>query len=254
MDISMVSREVNNVGSPLINAVGNPLKGADIQFTLVDAKGKPIDAYDVFTRERIAGTVRVKTNDIGEFSVYLWPTTRGDKPVYYQVHVNYIGFIDFISGLSEGNIPVDFAALRSFGRETKPLEAALIQNTLDNMLEMLGIASHKMPAGVNGVVAYQIVMLDSLGSVTTADPYNPLHAGKVIGIALSTGNFGDTITVARQGSISNNTWSLIPGETYFLGTGGTLAIEEPNSGFIQSLGIAETPITLYIQLGTVTIL
>lgn len=250
----MVSREVNNIGSPLINAIGNPLKSVDIVFTLVDSKGKPIDAYDAFTRERVAGVVRVRTNDLGEFTVKLWPTTRGDKPIYYQVHVQFIGYIDFIAGLPEGNLPIDFAAFRNFGKEAKPLEATLLQNSLDNMMELLGIASHRMPIGVGGVLAYQVVALDGIGSVIAADPSNLAHANKVIGIALSTGVTGETVIVARQGSINCNAWILAPGTPYFLGAGGQLTDVEPITGFVQPIGIAETTITFYLQLGTPTLL
>lgn len=250
----MVSREVNNIGSPLINAIGNPLKSVDIQFTLVDAKGKPIDAYDAFTKERITGCVRIKTDDLGEFKVNLWPTTRGDKPVYYQVHVNYLNFVDFISGLPEGDLAIDFASFRNFGKAAKPFEAMLLQNTLDNMLELLDASSHPMTVGVGGVLANQVVILDSTGFVVTADPTNIAHAGKIIGISLSSGLQDDKITVARQGSISCVTWSLVPGTSYFLGPGGSLTDVEPIAGFTQPLGIGETPTTFYIQIGTATIL
>lgn len=250
----MVIREINNTGGPLLNAAGLPLSAVDIIFTIVDAQGKPSDAYDIHTGERITGVTRVRTDTEGLFTVNLWPTTRADKPVYYQTHVNYTGYRDFIAGLQEGPIAISFMEFKSFGRAAKPLEDQLIQKTLDDILDLFGKGAYKVNVGFGGVDLFQVVILTTSGNVIPADPTDVSHAGKVYGITLQAALGGDVTTICRSGSVSNDNWLLSPSNTYYLDLGGGITDVMPTTGFMQPLGIAETTNTLFLHISEPIIL
>lgn len=246
----MVTREVNNSNSPLLNARGLPYANIDILFTLVDAKGTPSDAYDIYTHERIGGTVKVKTDETGCFTINLWPTSRADRNIFYKVHVNAQGFKDFITSLQEGLDPIDFAEFKEFGRPPQPPEDNLLQKTIDYIKSLVGKNSDKYTVGASGVNAYQVVILTALGEVSPADSTNITHAGKVIGIVLQDGLPGALVEVCRGGTLLNENWLLNPSDTYFVGIGGEITNVVPTTGFSQVIGIAETTDALYVNVET----
>jgi hypothetical protein len=102
-------REINNIGEPFKAPDGTPLGGVKISWVLSTAKGLPIDAVDVESRERYfpvvmtAETSKVDTEDlkIGEFrKPSLWPTSRADRPVFYKCSAS-AGMKTFVAPLVE---------------------------------------------------------------------------------------------------------------------------------------------------------
>lgn len=248
----MITRVVTNKNAPLLNALGLPYGNIDVLFTLVNAKGIVTDAYDYETHERVGGTVKTRTDDTGCFSIELWPTSRGDVPIYYKVHVNTPGFVDFISSLQDDvdktGLPVDFAEFTHFGRPPHPSEDLLLQKTIDYIKGIAGKNYDKYTVGPAGVKAYQVVMLLVDGTIAPADGTNVTHAGKVMGITLEDGLAGELVDVIRGGVVLNPGWTLSPSEQYFVGAGGDITNIAPTTGFSQVLGLAETPIALYLAV------
>lgn len=92
----MVVRVLKNLGDPLVDGSGNPVAGARLNFTLVDSKGQVSDGWDVMSGERVApGPLSVVTDASGLFAIPLWPTTRGDRVLYWKCSVNIEGIQDF---------------------------------------------------------------------------------------------------------------------------------------------------------------
>lgn len=77
------------------------LVGVKIHFQLMDTGGRPSDAWDAVSNERVGGETVVATTDAaGEFTVDLWPNTRGNRTTKYKCRVQFEGFREF-SGIVE---------------------------------------------------------------------------------------------------------------------------------------------------------
>lgn len=100
----MITRTITNAGDPIVDGLGRPAKMVKISFLLVDELGAPADGWDVLTGERITpGPIKVITNAIGEFTVNLWPTSRGDRVLFWKCTVGIDSVTDFQNGLAEGS-------------------------------------------------------------------------------------------------------------------------------------------------------
>ena len=83
--MALVTRTLTNAGAPLYSPDGDLLVGVKIHFQLMDTGGRPSDAWDATTNERVGGDVIVATTDTaGVFSVDLWPNTRGNRATKYK--------------------------------------------------------------------------------------------------------------------------------------------------------------------------
>ena len=99
--MALVTRTLTNTGAPLYSPDGDLLVGVKINFQLMDTGGRPSDAWDATTNERVGGDVIVATTDTaGVFSVDLWPNTRGNRATKYKCRVQFDGFREF-SGIVE---------------------------------------------------------------------------------------------------------------------------------------------------------
>lgn len=97
----LVTRTITNAGAPLHSPEGELLVGVKIHFQLMDTGGRPSDAWDAVTNERVGGETVVATTDAaGEFTVDLWPNTRGNRTTKYKCRVQFEGFREF-SGIVE---------------------------------------------------------------------------------------------------------------------------------------------------------
>lgn len=103
----MVTRNVNNIGQPLVSPLGHLLQNVKISFTLM-SKNKPCQTFDKLTGECIAPIpVVVYTDMHGEFSVNLWCTNRGFDQVEYACVIDVDEIDNFKAPLPEGS-PITF--------------------------------------------------------------------------------------------------------------------------------------------------
>lgn len=100
--MALVTRTLNNTGAPLYSPAGVLLANVDVTFTLVDKNGRPTDAWDATTDERVVGVVSATTDASGLFSVALWPNSRGNRLTKYLCHVDYEGVRDFSASVDAG--------------------------------------------------------------------------------------------------------------------------------------------------------
>lgn len=134
MAIEVVTRQVHNIGQPLTSPQGKPLAGITLKFTLVDKHCHAISAYDRFTKVKVVGETRVKTNANGEFKVNLWPNTRGDVQTYYLVHGDIAGVERFMSVLVENQDPITLFDFKNLYSEFQPFEYNTLQDQVIDIL------------------------------------------------------------------------------------------------------------------------
>ena len=92
----LTTRTITNAGAPLYSPSGDLLVGTSIVFWLADSSGRQTDAWDATTKERVGGDpITVVTDAQGEFSVDLWPNSRGNRPTRYKCRVQSDGFREF---------------------------------------------------------------------------------------------------------------------------------------------------------------
>lgn len=122
----MITRIVTNAGQPLVDGFGTPQAGARIQFYLVNEAGKPTDSWDTVSGERvIPGPVEVLTDASGEFTVSLWPTSRGDRILYWWCRVSSKDVEDFMAPLADGEGSVSWIVFQAGGSAPTPQQYAL---------------------------------------------------------------------------------------------------------------------------------
>jgi hypothetical protein len=125
----MKLRAINNLGSPLVDSVGNTLAGAVVSFQLIDRYGRPVrNVMDAVSSETVSpGTATATANSGGVFSVNLWPTSRGVNSYYYRVRVkSAVGRVvaDFNCALPDGDVALpwaEFMALAGLWSDSHPL-------------------------------------------------------------------------------------------------------------------------------------
>ena len=113
-----------------------------------------------------------------------------------------------------------------------------------------GVFDH-VKAGPGGVNWGDVVYLDSNGLLQKAG--NDLaeeYAFRVIGIVLRNLLEGEEGLVKKSGLLRNPGWTLIRGQEYYLGTGGNIVDTQPETGFVQNIGVALEPDALSIRISS----
>lgn len=133
--MTLVTRTITNAGAPLVSPAGALLPNTLITFTLVSTIGLPANtvglpahAVDAFTQHDVASVPITTTTDAqGEFSVALWPTSRGDRPVRYRVVVDRPGITPFTASLADGITDLSWAAFMAGGTPLTPAEVSQLE-------------------------------------------------------------------------------------------------------------------------------
>jgi len=124
-----------------------------------------------------------------------------------------------------------------------------LENNFQKIDEAFTTTMLKVTAGTGGLLAYRLVYITSLDTVLSASNQNPTHMGRVVGMTVGTIAEGEEGIVRRIGRIENESWTLTPGTPYFLGEGGEIVDNVPETGFIQYVGVAESSTVLALSLG-----
>ena len=119
--MALVTRQVNNTGTPLYAPNGTLLVNKTITFVLVDEYGRPTSAFDG-SGEHVATTVRVKTDANGEFTINLWPNSRqADKFTAYLCTIDAPDTERFTSQVPAGATPLTWLEFKLNGTPLTPL-------------------------------------------------------------------------------------------------------------------------------------
>ena len=81
-----------------------------------------------------------------------------------------------------------------------------------------------------------------------ADSSDATHQGRVIGITVEPVPSGQTGRFISEGTVENPEWSWTPGDRLYL-NGMSISAILPSIGFLQPVAIAETPTTIFFDLG-----
>lgn len=99
----------------LFDVSGITASNKDLTFTLIDAADRPASAWDYITFERVMGHTEVTTDVNGYFTVDLWPTSRGDKELYYLCESNMYGFTSIKAYLPSASSTITFVEWYALG-------------------------------------------------------------------------------------------------------------------------------------------
>lgn len=190
------TRTLTNAGAPLHSPDGDLLGGVQIHFQLMDIGGRPSDAWDAISNERVGGeTVIVTTNAAGEFSVDLWPNTRGNRETKYKCRVQFEGFREFSGVIEDVPGELQWAAFMLAGSSMEPQDMSAIA---------AAITSH----------------------INAADPHTQYAKESDLGNAsgLDVGTTAGTVAAGDDHRLSDS-------RTPTGGAGGVLSGNYPNPGF-----------------------
>ena len=138
-------RTLTNAGDPLCTPDGQVLSGVHVSFQLVDRYGVETDVWDALTHERVGGEpIVATTNEDGEFSIDLWPNSRGNRPTRYRCTVDHPAFKAFsgtVDDLSLGPLQwVEFMAASATIAPQALGEMSLYRQEFAAGLQTLGTA------------------------------------------------------------------------------------------------------------------
>ena len=114
-NMALVIRTITNAGNQLFSPSGVLLAGVTITLDLVNQSGAPVDVWDAKSKEHV-GPIResVITDNYGEFTIAVWPNSRGNIITKYLCRVHSPGFKPFFAALPEADLSpikwVDFMA------------------------------------------------------------------------------------------------------------------------------------------------
>jgi hypothetical protein len=143
----MRTRTINNIGNPLISSSGDILDGVKITFTLVK-NNKITSTFDTISKERIVGVpVSVITNINGEFSINLWPPSRGQDASEYICVCDVPNIANFKAPLIDGDIDLKWFDWINSGGIVSPQElSAFAVHVQDYVLHLTADQNAAMDA------------------------------------------------------------------------------------------------------------
>lgn len=105
-----------------------------------------------------------------------------------------------------------------------------------------------LPAGASINAFFAVVLIN--GALYPADLSNPVHAGKVVGVASQSGLSGEDVRIYTEGRLTGFPLNLTQGATYFVGTGGMLTTTPLTVGaaWRQKMGLAQSNSVLFVQM------
>jgi hypothetical protein len=270
--MSLTLRNINNLGEPLCAPDGTVLAGVAITFTLINEAGLAIDAWDGTTFERVAGIKTVTTNNLGQFSIDIWPNDRGSEVTYYLCHVASASIRDFTAALPSGGtgitwvqfmggatpmppVPPDALALHVASPTAHPNATQSLNGFMSSAdkakLDLLpgggsiGLAFTAL-AG-EALSGHQAVVLAADGMAYRADRATASNMGRVAGITLNAAALGASVNIMRSGQVIEPSWSWTPFLPIFLGHLGALTQVAPTDGFLIVLGSALDATSMFVN-------
>jgi len=107
-----------------------------------------------------------------------------------------------------------------------------------------GTSTIEEVAATENLPAFAVI----LATGVVANSSNVTHQGRVIGITLEAILSGAVGPFISEGAVENSAWAWMPGDRLFL-NGTSISTTPPVTGFSQQVATAETPTTIFFDLG-----
>lgn len=95
---------------------------------------------------------------------------------------------------------------------------------------------------------HRVVRSIGVALVDYASSDNPVHGDDTLGLTITAAQAGASVDVLRNGAVTFNGWAWSAGEPVFLAVNGGLTQVPPSEGFVQVIGHAESPTTLFLDI------
>jgi hypothetical protein len=101
--------------------------------------------------------------------------------------------------------------------------------------------------------AHRMVRVGPDGKGYYASSADITHAPAMLGLSLTAGILGATVTVAAEGAeITEGSWTWTPGARLYLnGTSGQISTTSPSSGYSRQIGVALTATSMRVNFGEI---
>ena len=187
--MATATRIVTNSGDPIVTPNGTVLSGISIVFQLVDgAKLQPVSLFDAASDggDYVTGTpITAVTDELGYFSVALWPNNRGEVDTCYKVTLPGTTIKPIYVRVTEGDGDLTFVAAKAAMEAIQPQVLSLFDALLANIIQIASTVTLPVTTTVNGLMTYQDkVKLNGLDTALNlkADLASPTFTGTVGGI------------------------------------------------------------------------
>jgi hypothetical protein len=135
-------RNVINTGDPITAPDGTALAGVQITFQLVDVvRSKTVSLFDAVSGELIVGDpVTVVTDIKGEFTVPLWPNSRGESVTVYKVSIDDENIKPFLIRVDDLPSTLSLVSARASMGQIMPQVIGLMQASINEATESAATA------------------------------------------------------------------------------------------------------------------
>lgn len=135
-------------------------------------------------------------------------------------------------------------------------QVALVRDTTSRVVVLAGRQGIAGPAGSALIIGtageslsgHRMVTTNSSGEIIYASNLSSAHSGRVIGMTTGAAAMGATATVQTAGPITESSWAWTPGSLLWIGANGQVGGMPPVTGWVQAIGYAQTPTTIFLQL------
>jgi hypothetical protein len=206
----MVTRTLINDGDALVDPGGDPIADAVYTFRLVDeVKRQPIALFDAAEGggEHIRGDVlTATTNEVGLFTIDLWPNDRGEVATLYKVTLTGV-VKPFYIRVTSGEGSLTLLAAKTAQEALQPQTLSLFDALLAQILETVAAIGSEATTEDAGLMSpTDKVKLDGLGEGATTNiaPAGVTGAAVCVLTYAKAGNLVTVNIAAIQGT-SNST-------------------------------------------------
>jgi hypothetical protein len=246
---------VTNIGDPLVNPSNVIAPFTKVTFTLKNLVTPDGIIVNINTNDVVEGEVRVLTDANGEFSVQLYPTDELSPQTTYVVSIS--GWGTFTAGLPSVNNTQYLIDWFTTGIPLTGGELSAFQNHITDTVVHLSSIEHEALTAllntpvslVNTISMIAPITLGGNRAVTVlgyADNLDSVTINKFIGVTNNAANSGSLVTVITNGEVSGFS-GLIPNDSVYISTNGTLTYSVPSSGYIQKIGVVLNSTTILIN-------
>ncbi|MBF0402179.1 MAG: hypothetical protein HQL90_15610 [Magnetococcales bacterium] len=122
-------------------------------------------------------------------------------------------------------------------------------NPLARHLDLVNNPAHTAFVVETMVGGQRMVILNQQGKLLHADHTIPDHAGRIVGLTLTSGVAGATVIVCRFGLVVDPAWQWDAAKPrLFLSSNGTLTQTVPTTGFVCVVGHCISATQLFIDI------